>query len=180
MRAHLWVPSHWVALLSVAAVGVTALLVFLLSAEPDLTPEQRTAQAEYEQATGTGAASYDRVLALLSHCHDSIRKRFAGKAELTIDGGLVPTRSYIYTYVLRGIRFVRVAASEREVSSESVGAAIGSLMPPIQGGFIVEGLVIYSGDHPAVSYRDYREYHCSMLVTGDRFEVRDLRINPIR
>jgi hypothetical protein len=179
-KSDLWVPSPWVAILPIVAAAVTV-LAYILTLENGPTPEQRTINAENEQATGTGAASYDRVLDLVSNCHAAIRKRFAGKTEVTIDGGLDLHRSYIYTYKLHDMRFVRITAAQRDVSAESIGAPIRELMPPIQGGFQVEGLVIYSpGDNPAASFRDYREYHCAMLVKGERYEVRDLRINPIR
>ncbi|MEO8751250.1 MAG: hypothetical protein ABI624_01085 [Casimicrobiaceae bacterium] len=179
-RSDLWIPSPWVAFLPVVAAAVTV-LAYVLTLEDGPTPKQRTRSAEQEQATGTGAASYDRVLDLVSNCHAAIRKRFVGKTELTIDGGLDPTRSYIYTYMLHDMRFVRVTAAQRDVSAESIGAPIRALMPPIEGGYQVEGLVNYSpGDDPAASNRDYREYHCAMVVKGERYVVRDLRVNPIR
>lgn len=180
IKADLWVPSAWVVLLPAAVVGVTVSAFVLLVQRGAITPEERTLQAEIEQATGSGPASYDRVLALLSNCHDSIRKRLKGKGVVIIDDGLAPVGSYVYTYTKRDVRFVRIAKSERDVSVASIGAPVQSLMPPIEGPYMVEGLVNYSGDNPQVSFRDYREYRCSMQVTDGRYEVRDLRINPIR
>jgi hypothetical protein len=181
LKRDLWVPSPWVPLLPLFIV-VAASLSFLL-AEPGPTPEQRSLRAEEEQASGTGAVSYDRVIALMAHCHDALRKRLAGKAEVDIDNGLDPAVSFIYAYRMPGIpgqRFVRMAASEKEVLSGSLGRSAGALMPPIEGGFQVQGLVIYSGDEPAVSYRDLREYTCAMRVSGERYDVRDLTIQPVR
>lgn len=181
LKRDLWVPSPWVPLLP-SFIAVAAALPFLL-AEPGPTPEQRSLRAEEEQASGTGAASYGRVIALISHCHDALRKRLAGKAEVIIDDGLDPAVSFIYAYSLPEIpdqHFVRMAASEREVVSGSLGRSAVALMPPIEGGFQVQGLVIYSGDDPAVSYRDLREYNCAMRVNGERYDVRDLKIKPVR
>ncbi len=146
-RSELWVPSPWVAILPVVAAAVTV-LAYILTMDDGPTPRQRTIIAEQEQAMGTGAASYDRVLDLLRTCHVAIRKRFADKTSVTIDGGLDLNRSYIYTYRLNDMRFVRVTAAQRDVSAESIGAPIRELMPPIEGGFQVEGLVVYSpGDN---------------------------------
>ena len=181
LKRDLWVPSPWVPLLPAFIVAAAA-LPFLL-AEPGPTPEQRSLRAEAEQASGTGAASYDRVIALISHCHDALRKQLAGKAEITIDSELDPAVSFIYAYTvpeIPGQRFVRMAGSERVILSGSAGKSAAALMPPIEGGFQVQGLVIYSGDDPAVSYRDLREYTCAMLVSGERYDVRNLRIQAVR
>lgn len=177
----LWAPSPWVALLPVVAVVAAGVVFLVRTDDAQPTPEQRSLQAEHEQASGTGAASYERVLKLVDGCHASIRQRLASQAGLLIDDGLVPAESFVYTYELRGApgqRIVRVAATERDVASGSLAAIARALMPPIDGGYQVEGLLSHGGTN--VESRSYREYHCSMRVTGERYEVRDLRLNPIR
>ena len=163
--------------MALAGVVVAA---FAIPAALEPTPEERTIQAEMEQVTGTGRLSYDRVVTLLSTCHDAIRKRLKRKEVVIIDDGMTPAGRFVYTYEQSGLRFVRIAESERAVTSASVGAPIRALMPPIQGHYIVAGLVIYSGDDPKVSWRDYREYYCSMTVKDDRYDVGDLQIRIIR
>ena len=162
---------------TVALIVVGSLL--LISSEGVIRPMQ-TALRSLE---GTDTAKGDPVLALVGACHDAIRKHFAGKPIVTIDSGLDPAQAYIYTYELDrapNLHFVRLTRSSREVSPESVAPSLRTLMPPIQGGYIVEGLVLYSGDTPALNWSDHREYHCAMLVKSDRYEVRDLRFNMVR
>ena len=89
----------------------------------------------------------------------------------------------IYTYEPErapNLHVVRITRTINDVSPASVAPSLRTLRPPIQGGYIVEGLVLYSGDNPSVNWSDHREYHCAMLVKGDRYEVRDLRFNMVR
>jgi hypothetical protein len=182
LRGGLRVPSPWVAALPVAVVATAAVVTVLVSRlnRPEFTPEQLAQRAENEQAMGTGAASYDRVLDLLSRCHQALRRRLSSKADVIIDAGVAPPLAYIYTYEKLGLRFVSVAPRTNDISSANVGAPVRELMPPIEGGYIVQGIVTYPGDVPAVSSRDYRLYNCSILVTEGHYKLVDLAIKPIR
>jgi len=161
------------------ALGVAGVAV-LITPEMIATPVLRAWQA---REPDRHVAKESPPLALVRTCHDAIRKHFAGKPVVTIDSGIDPAQAYIYTYELDrapSMHFVRLARSSSDVSPASVAPSLRGLAPPIQGGYIVSGLVLYSGDNPAVNWSDHREYHCGMLVTGDRFEVRDLRFNVVR
>jgi len=158
---------------------VVVMWLLLISSEGVI----RTMQTALRSHDGTDNAKGDPVLALVGACHDAIRKHFAGKPIVTIDSGLDPAQAYIYTYELArapSLHFVQLARSSREVSPESVAPSLRTLRPPIEGGYIVQGSVLYSGDTPAVNWSDHREYHCAMLVKSGRYEVRDLRFNMVR
>jgi len=170
--------SRRVGMATAALVVVASLL--LISSDGVVSVMQTASrwQDDYRNAH-----SKNPVLALVGACHDAIRKHFAGKPIVTIDSGLDLTRAYIYTYEPKGApnqRIVGLTRTMNDVSPESVAPSLRTLMPPIEGSYLVEGLVDYSGDNPAVNWTDLREYHCVMVVKGGRYEVRDLRFNLVR